>query len=230
MLGLTKTISNAEISVKDIDTKQGIVSGYLSAFGNKDSDGDIIEKGAFTKTLNENRERMQHLFNHDTNSLIGKFMELVQDDKGLYFVSKMSKTDVGQRALAWYEEGILREHSIGFNVMRYDIDKQANATRLTELKLYEGSAVTWGANEMTPVTGIKSSDPILKVYDLLERLQKCLTNPIVSDSNGKAIEALIVKINKLITTQEDSTSKEPPANEIASEEIVKSIRTILNFN
>ena len=35
--------------VGDIDEKAGIVKGYGSIFGNKDSDNDIIEKGAYKK-------------------------------------------------------------------------------------------------------------------------------------------------------------------------------------
>jgi phage head maturation protease len=37
----------------DSDTKQGVVSGYFAVFGNRDLDGDIIEPGAFTKTVME---------------------------------------------------------------------------------------------------------------------------------------------------------------------------------
>lgn len=231
MLGLTKDISIPELSVKDIDGKQGIVSGYFASFGNKDSDGDIIVKGAFKKTLAEKRDRIQHLFNHNTDALIGRVMEIYEDEKGLGFTSKMSKTDVGQRALAYYEEGILREHSIGFSVIRYEIDNDAKATKLTELRLYEGSAVTWGANEMTPVTGIKAVDPILKVHDLLEKLQKCLTNPIVSDHNGKAIESIIAKIKSLLSTQQQDAPEIPPVEpKVAPDDIVKSIRSILTFD
>ncbi len=36
------------LEVKDVDTKQGVVTGYFSAFGNVDSDGDII-KNFFVK-------------------------------------------------------------------------------------------------------------------------------------------------------------------------------------
>ena len=37
--------------LQDIDDKTGIVKGYGSIFGNIDSDGDIITKGAYTKTI-----------------------------------------------------------------------------------------------------------------------------------------------------------------------------------
>ena len=34
----------------DLDETKGIVKGYGSVFGNVDSDGDVITKGAYTKT------------------------------------------------------------------------------------------------------------------------------------------------------------------------------------
>ena len=33
--------------ISDIDENLGIVKGYGSVFGNKDSDNDVIEKGAY---------------------------------------------------------------------------------------------------------------------------------------------------------------------------------------
>lgn len=54
------------IQLKDIDYKNGIVSFYHSSFDDeKDSDGDIIQKGSFAKTIRENFQRMKHLYNHD---------------------------------------------------------------------------------------------------------------------------------------------------------------------
>lgn len=230
MLYRTKKISQPELSLKDLDTKQGIVSGYFASFGNKDSDGDIIVKGAFAKTIAENSDRFQHLFNHNTNELIGKITEIKEDERGLYFVSKMSKTDIGQRALIWYEEGILREHSIGFDIIRYESDNQQKAYMLTELKLYEGSAVTWGANEMTPVTGIKSEDVSLKIANLLEGLEHSLKNPKMSDQYGKHIETQIDRLKNLLSTQHKGTPETPPAPMIAPDELTQIIRSTFNYN
>jgi len=40
--------------ISDIDENLGIVKGYGSVFGNKDSDNDIIEKGAYRRTIKKN--------------------------------------------------------------------------------------------------------------------------------------------------------------------------------
>ena len=60
----------------DADEKNGIVKGYGSFFDNMDSDQDIIRKGAYTKTIKENGERVKYLYQHDMMQPIGKMIEL----------------------------------------------------------------------------------------------------------------------------------------------------------
>ncbi len=85
-----KGVNAGPDSIKDIDEKSGIVTGYFSIFGNKDSDSDVITKGAYKKTLSENYSRVKHLYQHDSfRPLAGiKNGKLVvkEDGKGLYFV------------------------------------------------------------------------------------------------------------------------------------------------
>jgi len=60
-----KAVSGAPVDMED---SSRIITVYYSAFGNVDSDGDVIVPGAFTKTLKENgpnaKNRIWHLFNH----------------------------------------------------------------------------------------------------------------------------------------------------------------------
>ena len=227
-LYLTKRISAPDISTKDIDLSKRIVKGYFAAFGNKDSDGDIIVKGAFKKTIAENKDRFQHLFNHNWDNLIGKIIEVGEDETGLFFASKMSETDEGQRALIRYQEGILREHSIGYEVIRYEADQQSKAMMLTELKLWEGSAVTWGANEKTPVTELKTMDVLVKANNLIEKLERSLKNPLMTDKIGKDTELAIIKLKNLLSTHFESAPQDAPALEIAPDELTKIIRSTFN--
>lgn len=146
------------LMIKDIDAKTGTVTGYFSAFGNVDSDGDMIMPGSFTKTIKENgpeaKGRIAHLWQHSSTQPIGKIVALKEDSYGLYFESKLAETTLGKDTLKLYEAGIINEHSIGFNTIQKN-QKDAYI-ELTELKLWEGSSVTWGANEMARTTGIKS--------------------------------------------------------------------------
>ena len=46
---------------KDLEVKDRTVRGYFSVFDFKDSDEDVITKGAFSKTLKEMGDRIAHL-------------------------------------------------------------------------------------------------------------------------------------------------------------------------
>lgn len=161
MKGLLE-FKNIREGLKDVDVKKRIVTGYLSAFGNKDYGNDIIIKGAFTKTLNERKADIYFLNQHDWKQPHGKFTVLQEDEKGLYFESEpLLDTTYSSDLLKLYEAGVIKEHSIGYSVEKSDTTKDGVRT-LKELKLYEGSNVTVGMNPNTPFLGFKSNLKELK--------------------------------------------------------------------
>lgn len=150
-------LNEGQVLIKDIDTTQGRILGYFAIFGNVDSDGDMIMPGAFKRTLKENYKRIKHLAQHNPwQPLSSTKSGLVvrEDSKGLLFDSPISQTSWGKDYLQLYVDGVIDEQSIGYEVIN---DQKKNGYKeLTELKLWEGSAVTWGANEQAMTTGIKS--------------------------------------------------------------------------
>ena len=182
MIYLTKNISQ---TIKDVDVKLGIVTGYFSKFGNIDSDGDIIQKGAYTKTISESFQRIKHLLDHDRTKAVGVIQVLKEDDFGLYYESKAGRHTLGQDFLLMAEDGIISEHSVGiYPIKQAKGDNGANV--ITEVRMLEGSSLqTWGANEHTPLTGIKSDKDIIQ---LLDAIQKALSTGNYSDETFKEIE------------------------------------------
>jgi len=199
------------LKVKDIDAKQGIVSGYFSAFGMPDSDGDIIKKGAYAKTIQErgpksSQPRIKHLLDHDTTKAIGVIQELTEDDYGLFYVSKLGTHTLGKDALLMYEEGIITEHSVGFKTVKEQ--KSGEYNEMTELMLWEGSGLQcWGANPNTPVAGVKSlvKDSPDKVFDRLDKLTKALKSGYTDDT----IQLFEIEIQQIKQAIKDSLA-EPP--------------------
>lgn len=216
------------LDIKDIDDSQGIVTGYFSAFNSKDSDGDIIRKGAFAKSINEKgpsstgNRKIKHLFQHDVNKPIGMIKELTEDNYGLRFVSKMSEATLGQDVLKMYKEGILNEHSIGFQTIKQAFNKKEGYNEITEVKLWEGSTVTFGANQDTPVESIKSekdlADRVTSLNDRMNKLIKALKHGNYTDETMLDFEIQLKQVqqsyNSLITykpsadTLSDDKSKE----------------------
>ena len=89
-----KTLS---FRTEEYDEESGIFSGYAAVYGNIDSGGDIIEPGAFTKTIAEGWERVKILALHNDCWLpIGRPLELREDSNGLFIKAKISDTSMGR--------------------------------------------------------------------------------------------------------------------------------------
>lgn len=190
---LKKNVSNSSISgvIKDVDAKTGTVTGYFSIFENVDSDGDIVMPGAFKRSLNNNYDRIKHLNQHRAGEVLSGTRKgnlvVKEDSKGLYFESKISQTTIGKDVILLYEDGALDEHSIGYEVIksrdsdtqyrqsRWDPQQKIPVKELIELKLWEGSTVTWGANEMATTESIKSLTKE-QAFDKMQCVLKALKN------------------------------------------------------
>lgn len=172
-----KNVSNSANSgvIKDIDAKTGTVTGYFSIFGNVDSDGDMIMPGAYKRTLQNNYHRLKHLAFHNSTIILSgtKKGNLVvkEDSVGLYFESKIAPTTAGKDIIISYERGDIDEHSVGFETIHKN--KKGSYNELTELKLWEGSTVTWGANELAQ-SNMKSLTKKDHAKNLFQDLMKAI--------------------------------------------------------
>ena len=146
-----KSVKNAQIKA----TSDNIVEGYASNFGNKDSHGDIIQKGAFSKTLKENKSRIKMLWQHNLQEPIGKPLEMFEDEKGLYTQTKISQTDIGKKVMILAKDGVINEMSIGYYPIKEKYEESAQANMIKEIKLLEYSVVTIASNEMATLTDVK---------------------------------------------------------------------------
>jgi HK97 family phage prohead protease len=179
----------------DADEKAGIIKGYGSYFGNKDSDNDVIMKGAYKKTIAENGERVKYLYQHDMNQPIGKMTELYEDDKGLVFVAEIAKTQLGKDVVELMKSGVITENSVG--IMPIQKNNKGDFREITEVKLYEISAVTLAANDQAKILDVKGNIDVDKLSKRYDNLTKLIRKGDISDEMGFAIEAEILKLKSL---------------------------------
>lgn len=145
-------------NLDEYDEEQGVFSGYASIFGNVDDGGDIVEPGAFTKTIAEGVGRVKILALHnDTWLPIGKPVELREDSRGLYLKAKISDTSMGKDIKVLLRDGVLNELSIGYDPVVFDYDENG-IRHLREVKLWEVSIVTWAMNPLATITDYKAAD------------------------------------------------------------------------
>ena len=179
----------------DADEKAGIIKGYGSYFGNKDSDNDVIVKGAYKKTIAENGERVKYLYQHDMNQPIGKMTELYEDDKGLVFVAEIAKTQMGMDVVELMKSGVITENSVG--IMPIQKENKGDYREIKEVKLYEISAVTLAANDQAKILDVKGNIDVEKLSKRYDNLSKLIRKGSISDEMGFAIEAEILKLKSL---------------------------------
>lgn len=187
--------------IKDVDTATGTVTGYFSVFGNIDSDKDMIMPGAYKKTLEENKSRIKHLWQHDVRYPLAKPSVLKEDNHGLYFESSISKTSYGKDVIQLYADGVIEEHSVGFQTVKNS--QKSGYNEITEIKLWEGSTVTFGANSSALVTGMKglnAEDVLTKMDHVLKSLRngKFETEEIFEqlDIYFKQLQQVLIDITK----------------------------------
>jgi HK97 family phage prohead protease len=188
------------------------VEGYFAGFGNIDNDNDRILEGAFSKSIQEHgpasasNRKIAPLAYHDTTRPIGVIQELREEPQGLYFRSKMGTHTEGNDFLKMYQEGLIREHSIGFNYIADKIRPTEDEQRGTiwdiyEVKLWEGSAVVFGSNSETPnLSIIKSQEDLNKeLQKLNERMEvftKALTDGKLSEKYNNLFTLELMQIQK----------------------------------
>jgi HK97 family phage prohead protease len=205
--------------IEDVDDVKGIVTGYFSAFNNIDSDGDVIVSGAYKKSIAENgpmgRNRIMHLLQHNPLMPLAKPIELMEDAKGLRFTSKITETSYGKDVIKLYSEGVFNEHSVGFEIIK--ADNKAGYREIKEIKLWEGSTVTWGANPNTPIESMKSWDKP-KSEEMLAKFCNILRNGDLTDESMIQLEIGLKQIENHLKELESVQIVESVETQFKSEE------------
>lgn len=189
-------------NVENVDESTGEFSGYASVFGNMDDGGDIMEPGAFARTIKENFDRIKILSQHDQYELpIGKPLELREDAKGLFIHGKISDTQKGRDIQTLLKDGVLNELSIGFDVIAFEFDSEG-IRHLKEVRLWEVSIVTWAMNSQATIDDVKS---------LAESLKTEAKAGKITRSRMDALKPFIAVVRELVDIL--SPFLEPPAPE-----------------
>ena len=186
----------AEIS--DVDENLGIVKGYGSIFGNVDSDNDIIEKGAYARTIKNNGSRVKYLYQHDITKPIGRMKELFEDAKGLGFVAEIPKTTFGNEVLELMKYNVIDENSVGILPVKKDYNEDG-VRMIKEAKLFEISAVTLASNDEAKILEVKGKSDKTDYYKKrFDNLINVIRKGNITDDLGYLIEYELEVLKSLI--------------------------------
>jgi hypothetical protein len=111
----------------------------------------------------------------------------------LIAVTPIVMTETGEDIMKMYDAGLINQHSIGFTTINSSVGKDGVRT-ITELKLYEGSAVLWAANPETPTISVKSEVKKEQLANRLEKLLKAFKGGKFTDETFALMEIEIKRI------------------------------------
>ena len=206
-LGMQYKATDAEFKA---DGDEGIFEGHFSIFGNVDEGGDIVEPGAFEKTIAENGHRVKTFFAHDWMKLIaGPLIQLLEDRKGLFAKGKLILESLwGKEAWVLMKAGALTEGSFGYRVIEDEVTALENGgsvRRLKELKLLEISPVPLGMNPQTSVAAVKQ---LLQQGLPLDQLQQTGLDPLDLLAKNLDSMAMLIEQRDLLITADPIKAKE----------------------
>ena len=206
-----------------VNIEQRTFVGYASTFGNVDLVGDIIERGSFTKSIKERgpkgSNQIKVLWQH--NEPLGIPLEMYEDEKGLYVEGRVSKTRLGDEALELMKDGVVDKMSIGFSIPKgkMEWDDKTGVRKIKEVKLMEFSPVTFPANELASITGMKS---VAGKLALLE------SGAELKEEDLAELSRIYAKLGALLKSEPQSTqtTSEP---QLDPEELLQSFKSLREF-
>ncbi|GAB1717540.1 MAG: prohead peptidase, Unknown type peptidase, MEROPS family U35 [Nitrobacter sp.] len=165
-----------ELDIKSIQ-EDGTFTGYASVFDVVDSHKDIVVKSAFKKSLVKRpAAKVKMLREHDQSEPIGKWLSLVEDDRGLKATGQLIlDTTKGAETYKLMKAGLLDSLSIGYRTVKDRMDRTKGARILEQIDLWEISVVTFPSNTESTVTSVKSN-PSMQFRALIEAINSARTS------------------------------------------------------
>jgi len=141
------------------------LAGYASRFEQIDLSGDCVKQGAFSAALLSQNEKLPMLFNHETDTPIGVWDDVFEDDIGLFVKGRLFLDRPEAAGIArLITSGSLSGLSIGFRTRRYS-PRPDGGRDLFDLELWEVSIVAFPMLRSARLTEISSPDTDSTILD-----------------------------------------------------------------
>ena len=182
------------IDVSSRSSGQKEFTAYASTFGNEDLGGDIIDKGAFARTLRQ-RPFRPLLWQHNMSEPIGVEKSIREDGKGLLGTWELLDTQRGSEAYTLLKAGAVRSMSIGYIPGEFSFEEEGKIRRLTDVELLENSVVSLPMNEQARVQSVKELSP-----EILARIVKSIYEaeiPVPVDGRSSYSEMSLLQLSQV---------------------------------
>lgn len=211
------------IKEEDID-ETGVFSGYGSVFGgDPDAYGDIVLQGAFKSSLKRggrNRNGIVMLWSHDSKQVPGVWREIKEDNHGLFVKGQLlMDTQLGRETHSRLKHKAVKGLSIGYDILKKEVDEENDIRYLKEIDLWEISPVAFPAKIDAGILEVKNME-MIELAKTPRELEDALREVGLSKSMAK----YLVKLSRPSLREAEDEDKKTPMNELL--QTLKSI----NFN
>lgn len=158
---------DAQLNVVD-DCPNGSLEGYLAVFGNVDLAGEVIQAGAFAKTLSErmaNGATVPLMQKHEAAGggaadVIDTITRAYEDSYGLRIRAEFAATEDAQKIRSKVRDGHIKGLSVGYHTISQRRAQVAGktVTVLTEMRLREGTVTPFPCNESAVILDAKTTN------------------------------------------------------------------------
>ena len=170
--------------VKEVG-EDGSFHGIASVYGVEDLGGDVIDRGAFKKTIAENSV-VPILWQHKSDEVIGE--GIIKEHQGKILIdAKLDLEDeTAKKAYGKMKRRLVKGLSIGFQTVKSTWEEVEGrmVRHIGELKLWEVSVVTFPMLPDAQVTRVKSDDRLSALESQISALQARLTAMSTTPDEG----------------------------------------------
>ena len=193
-----------DVGFKDVDLKQGIVTGQFAKHNTKDLGGDISEQGVFAKSIMERGPKgsrlMKFLLDHDKKMVPGVLTNVFEDADTANYEMKAGIHNDGVDFVKMVESQIINQHSYGYVTIKETFDQKRKANVLKEVMLLEISAIRFlGMHPETTRIDLKSEADAFLYLDKLKRFLQtsdCTDDTLIKlEKEFKSLELLLKPSN-----------------------------------
>lgn len=142
-------------------TDEGVIEGYAAIFGERNGHGEIVQKGAFKRTLADHKTRGVKpplLLHHDRSKVGGVWTELKEDERGLFVRGQLAlRTTDGATAYELARMQALTGFSIGFRERGSKMDRDGTLI-LTDIDLVEVSLVALPSADNARIKNVRAEN------------------------------------------------------------------------
>lgn len=216
------------VKIKTDGLADGEFIGYASVFGNRDSYGDKVVKGAFANTLAAWERKgvpIPLLWGHNTSDPdfnLGMIISAIEDDHGLKVHARFDmESPKAAQTYRLLKSGRVNQMSFAYSVIDGAYVEPTGSGdayyELRELDLYEVSIVPIGANQETEILAVKAIASAMRAK--AGRALSAKNEDALRSAQAQA-EAIVTAIKSVLSVvetddeagkdQEQTSGKEPP--------------------